>query len=63
MDIGKHVKYSCVFELRLIEEKEKGYQRDGDYCRLLLRNTQRLCLPSSLSSAELVLVDANDAVE
>lgn len=31
-------------------------------CRLLLRNAQRLCLPSSLSSAEPVL-DVNDEVE
>lgn len=32
------------------------------YCQLLLRNNQRLCLPSSLSSAEPV-VDVNDEVE
>ena len=62
--IGKYIEYFCVLELLLREEKEKGYQTGGDCSRfLLLRITQRLCLPSSLSSAEPALDDANDVAE
>jgi hypothetical protein len=58
--------YLCVFELQLKEEK-KG-ERISEGWTLLLSSltsqiSQRLCLPSSLSSDEFVVNDVNDEVE